>query len=156
MRLRFWDLWFIIASDWRYPSNRRTRIFTREAALPLFDLLHFGTGTQAAHYFTFCLVAILGTLQAVAARYQRRDLMWLEGPAGYLLSALCIGGGFAWFFLTDDEIFAPGLAGGELFAVFAAAFFAAVIFTRMLAFGLNRMRSLAPAPRTQREKEPLT
>jgi hypothetical protein len=124
--------------------------------LPLFDLLHLGTGTQAAHYFISCLVAILGTLQAVAARYQRHELLWLEGQAGYLLGALCVAGGLAWFFLADDEIFTPGLAGGELFAVFTAAFLAAVVVTRVLAFGLNRLRSLAPEAGPQREKEPLT
>lgn len=124
--------------------------------MPIFDLLHLGTGTQAAHYFIACLVAILGTIQTVAARYQRRELLWFEGRAGYLLGALCVVGGLAWFFLTDDEIFTPGLAGGELFTVFAAAFLAAVVFTRVVALGLDRLRSLVPESRPQREKEPLT
>ncbi len=124
--------------------------------MPLFDLLHFGTGTQAAHYFIACLVATLGTLQAVAVRYQRCELLWLEGLAGYVLGAVCVAGGLAWFFLTDDEIFTPGLAGAELFAVFGAAFLVAILFARIIAFGLNWLRSLAPVSRTQREKEPLT
>ncbi len=124
--------------------------------MPLFDLLHLGTGTQAAHYFTSCLVAILGTLQAVAARYQRREVLWLDGWAAYFFGAVCVVGSLAWFFLTDEEIFTPGLAGGELFTVFAAAFLAAVLLTRILAFGLNRLRSLAPVSRREREKEPLT
>jgi hypothetical protein len=128
----------------------------REAALPLFELLHFGTGMQAIHYFLFCLVAILGTLQAVAARYRNCDLIWFEGGVGYILGAMGIAGGFAWFFLTDDEIFTPGLAGSELFIVFATAFLVAVPVTRMVAFGMSRLRALSPIPRPEREKETLS
>lgn len=122
--------------------------------MPIFELLHFGTGTQAAHYFIFCLVAVLGTLQAVAARYQRRELLWVEGRAGYLLGTICIAGSFVWFFLTDDEIFTPGLAGSELFVIFAVALLVAVFTTRTLASASSRIRSLAPVSPTNREKEP--
>ncbi len=123
--------------------------------MPLSELLHFGTGMQAIHYSIFCLVAILGTLQAVAARYQRRELLWLEGRAAYLFGAMCVAGALAWFFLTDEEIFTPGLAGGELFTVFVVALLAAVPLTRILALFVNRLRALAPVSQTQREKEPL-
>ncbi len=124
--------------------------------MPLSELLHFGTGMQAIHYFLFCLVAILGTLQAVAARYRNRDLIWFEGGTGYILGVVGVAGGFAWFFLTDDEIFTPGLAGAELFIVFAAAFLVAVVVTRMVSFCTNRLRALSPIPRPEREKEPLS
>ncbi len=129
--------------------------------MPLFDLLHFGTGTQAIHYFFFCLVAILGTMQAVAAHYQRCELLWFEGLAGYFLGGAGVASGFVWFFLSDDEVFTPGLAGAELFIVFAGAFLVAVLMTKIVAFCLNRLRlnqlrSLSPVPATEREEEPLT
>jgi len=119
------------------------------------NLLHFGDGPQAINYFIFCLVAILGTIQAVAARYARRDLLWFDGPIGYALGGVMIIGGFVWFFMTDQEIFIPGLAGGELFTIFVAAFIIAVPITRLIAFAFAfaRLRALAPA-KTAREKEP--
>ncbi len=100
----------------------------------LLDLLHFGEGPQAIHYFTLCFFALLGTLQFVALRYHRRDLLWLNGQIGTVLSLLIIVASFAWFFVTDQEIFIPGLAGGELFTIFILAFLLAVPLTRMLAF----------------------
>ncbi len=121
-----------------------------------FDLLHFGAGAQAIHYFTFCLAAILGTIQGVALRYRRADLLWVDGYLGYTLSALTIAGSFVWFFLTDQEIFIPGLAGGELFTLFVVAFVTAAPLTRLVAFFAARGRALALAPtHAAREKEPL-
>jgi hypothetical protein len=120
----------------------------------LFDLLHFGDGPQAINYFIFCFVAILGTLQAVAARYMRGDLVWIEGQGGYFLSALMIVGSFIWFFVTDKEIFIPGLAGGELFTIFVAAFIVAVPLTRLTAFAFARIRAVTPARTSPSEKEP--
>jgi hypothetical protein len=121
-----------------------------------FNLLHFGSVSQAVNYFVFCLAAILGTIQGVAVRYNRSDLLWLDGRGGYLFSALTVAGSFVWFFLTDQEIFIPGLAGGELFTLFVVAFVVAVPVTRMVAFFAARVRALAAAPKTApREKEPL-
>jgi hypothetical protein len=121
-----------------------------------FDLLHFGAGPQAIHYFAFCLAAILGTIQGVAVRYRRADLRWVDGRLGYALSALTISGGFLRFFSTDQEIFIPGLAGGELFTLFIAAFVTALPITRLIAFFAARMRALTLAPtHAAREKEPL-
>ena len=120
------------------------------------NLLHFGSGPQAVNYFVFCLAAILGTIQGVAVRYNRSDLLWLERRGGYVFSALTVAGSLVWFFLTDQEIFIPGLAGGELFTLFVAAFVIAIPVTRIVAFIATRMRALATAPeRTPREKEPL-
>ncbi len=119
------------------------------------DLLHFGSGLQAMHYFIFCLVAVLGAIQGAAARSQRRDLLWFEGQAGYALGALMIAGGYVWFFVADEEIFIPGLAGGELFTLFVVAFVVAVPTTRAIAFALERARALpTPQPRPARKKEP--
>ncbi len=119
------------------------------------DLLHFGAGTQAVNYFVFCLTAILGTIQGVAVRYGRSDLVWLEDRAGYAVSALMVAGSFVWFFTTDREIFIPGLAGGELFTLFVSALVIAIPLTRMTAYFAARVRLLAAASaRSPREKEP--
>jgi hypothetical protein len=119
------------------------------------NLLHFGAGTQAVNYFVFCLAAILGTIQGVAVRYNRTDLVWLEERAGYAFSALTVAGSFVWFFMTDREIFIPGLAGGELFTLFVTALLVAIPLTRMVAYLAARVRALASAPaHSPREKEP--
>lgn len=97
-----------------------------------FDLLHFGDGPQAINYFILCFFAILGAIQFAAIRYDRRDLKWLDGQAGSVTSILLIAGSFVWFFVTDKEIFIPGLAGGELFTIFMIAFITAVPLTRLL------------------------
>lgn len=99
-----------------------------------FDLLHFGNGPQAINYFILCFFAILGTIQFVAIRYHRHDLRWIDGPVGVALSGTLIGGSFIWFFVTDQEIFIPGLAGGELFTLFIVAFILAIPISRGLAF----------------------
>ncbi len=122
------------------------------------DLLHFGSGGQALDYFLLCLVAILGTVQGVAVRYRRPDLIWLEGAPGYVLSVFLVAGSFVWFFLTDKEIFSPGLAGGELFTLFVVAFVVAVPTTRVVAWLAARVRALnVPAKRAAQEppQEPL-
>lgn len=121
-----------------------------------FDLLHFGSARQAIDYFFFCFAAILGTIQGVAVRYSRLDLLWFHGRFGYAFGLLTVAGSFIWFFLSDQEIFIPGLAGGELFTLFVAAFIVAVPTTRIGALVAARVRALAVAPETRaREKEPL-
>ena len=123
----------------------------------LFDLLHFGSGYQAVHYFLFCFMAIIGTLQGVAIRYNRRDLIWIEERGGYVFGVLTVSASFLWFFLTDEEIFIPGLAGGELFILFIAARLAAVPVTRVVHVLLVRARLLTVVPESSaREEEPLT
>lgn len=122
-----------------------------------FDLLHFGSAQQAIDYFLFCFAAILGTIQGVAVRNSRLDLLWFHGRLGYAFSPLTVAGSFIWFFLSDREIFIPGLAGGELFTLFVAAFIVAVPTTRIVALVAARLRALTVAPKTPtREKEPLT
>ena len=120
------------------------------------DLLHFGDGPQAAHYFVLCLASILGTLQAVAVRHNRQDLIWINGRGGYVFGVLVLLASFIWFFLTDEEIFIPGLAGGELFVVFVSAFISAVPVTRLVNLVLIRLRWLQFVPENpSREREPL-
>ncbi len=119
------------------------------------DLLHFGSGSQALHYFVACLIAVTGTLQWVAARYCLRDLLWFEGRAGYVIGPLAILGGLGWFFVVDDQVFIPGLAGGELFLIFASAFFASVSLTRLINAVLARAYSPVVISKTRScEKEP--
>jgi hypothetical protein len=125
----------------------------------LLDLLHFGDGPQAINYFILCFFAILGAIQFVAIRYDRRDLKWHDGQAGIATSTALIVGGFVWFFITDKEIFIPGLAGGELFTIFVAAFAIAVPTTRVLAIVFTQGNLIAArlgfAPRNDKEKEPM-
>lgn len=94
----------------------------------------------------------------VAVRYERRDLIWLDGPAGSWLSAILIGGSFIWFFVTDQEIFIPGLAGGELFTIFVSAFIVAIPITRIIAFAIARVKviSISATARVEtKRKEPI-
>ena len=106
-----------------------------------FELLHFESGTQAIHYFVICFVSILGTIQIIAAHYNHHDLLWFEKRVTYAFGGLAIASSFVWFLATDEEIFIPGLAGGELSSIFLAAFLTAVPITRTLAFIFSRLSS---------------
>jgi hypothetical protein len=117
--------------------------------------LHFGDGPQAIHYFVFCLGAIVGAVQLAAVRYDRRDLIWIAERGGYVFGVLAIVGAYVWFLLTDDEIFIPGLAGGELFVVFVAALLVAVPVTRLVNQVLVRLRLLSFIPERDREEDSL-
>ncbi len=119
-----------------------------------FDLLHFGTGNQAWHYLVYCYIAIIGTLQAAATRSNRCDLLWFQGRAAYWFGGLLVAGGTFWFLLFDEEIFIPGLAGGELFAIFATAFILALSSTRFVNLVIIRLRLLV-APMFKPEEESL-
>ncbi|MCL4394812.1 MAG: hypothetical protein M1482_08440 [Chloroflexi bacterium] len=120
------------------------------------NLLHFGSGAQATDYFVLCFFGILGTLQAVAVRYRREDLLWIDGRPGYFLAAALIAGGYVWYFVVDTEIFIPGLAGGELFTLFATAFAVAIPVTRVAALGFAHVRAPSLAPeREVSDEEPL-
>jgi hypothetical protein len=120
-----------------------------------FGLVDIISIDQAIHYLAFCFVAILGAIQFAAVRYRRTDLAWLAGRNGYALSAVLVIGSFGWFFVTDQEIFIPGLAGGEFFTLFVIALGLAVPVTRGIAFAVIHGRAPALAPRPAREKEPL-
>ncbi|MFQ6057836.1 MAG: alpha/beta hydrolase family protein [Anaerolineae bacterium] len=106
-------------------------------------MLNFGTGALAPSYFLFAFLAVLGTLQLVAARHKLIGLSLIGGRRGaiwgYLLGAALLGGAFGWFFTTRwEDIFRPGLAGSELFVLFALASVGAVGFTLLLASLLYR------------------
>lgn len=112
-------------------------------------MLNFGTGALAPSYFLFAVLAVLGTLQWVAARYRliglalirgRRRTMW-----GYLLGIALVGGAFGWFFTAQREaIFRPGLAGAELFTLFAPASLGALALTLLLSTLLQRFPARTP------------
>lgn len=118
------------------------------------ELLHFDSPTQAVHYFILCFSSILGVIQVSAARSRRRDLLWLDARASIIFGTLAIAASFVWFFLTDEEIFVPGLAGGEFIAIFVAAVITAVPISRAISFLLARVRVIAASPRSVRVKEP--
>jgi hypothetical protein len=117
-----------------------------------FGLVNLGYGDQAINYFWLCFGALLGVLQIVATRYNRRDLMWFDGAPGYATGIALTVGSFIWFFLTDREIFIPALAGGEFFLLFTLALVGALPTTRVIAFVFAR--AFIPAPKPTREKEP--
>lgn len=119
-----------------------------------FDLLHFESGAQAIHYFILCFISILGTIQVVAAHYNHPDLPWFEKRAAYAFGGLAIASSFAWFFLTDEELFIPGLAGGELSSIFFAAFVVAVPATRIIAFVSRNALLTRAQKRARRAKDP--
>lgn len=74
-----------------------------------------------------------------------------------MLSATMVVGAFTWFFWADDEIFVPGLAGGELFVLFVVAFLIAVPLTRLVAWLVTRVARSVPAQsQLHQEKEPTT
>lgn len=104
-------------------------------------MLNFGSGPQALHYFILCFVAILAAIQISATIYHRQDFMWTSSRAGLYLGALAIAAGFIWFFWVDSEIFIPGLAGGEMTAIFVAAFALAVPTARGIAHLARLFRS---------------
>lgn len=118
------------------------------------ELLHFDSPMQAIHYFILCFTSILGVIQLSAARSNRRDLLWFE-RASTFLGVGAIASSFVWFFVTEEGIFIPGLAGGEFIAIFATAFIAAVPISRAISFLLSRARVSAASPRIVRVKEPM-
>ncbi|HID87077.1 MAG TPA: hypothetical protein EYP55_06810 [Anaerolineae bacterium] len=111
-------------------------------------MLNFGTGALAPSYLLFAFLAVLGTLQLVATRHrliglsligERRQPIW-----GYLLGTALVGGAFGWFFTARwEEILRPGLAGAELFTLFALASLGALGLTLLLASLRQRLPARA-------------
>ncbi len=118
------------------------------------ELLHFDSPTQAMNYFILCFTSILGVIQLSAARSGRRKLLWLDERASTFLGSCAIATSFVWFFMTEEGTFIPGLAGGEMIALFATAFATAVPISRAVAILFARVRLLSPAPRVASAKEP--
>ncbi len=105
-------------------------------------MLHFISPHLAISYFLLAFVTIVGVLQFVAARHRLVGLSLVisgrgrrsayEGRRsawGYVLAAVLVVGGFAWFFAATPEVFDPGLAGAELAFLFGIAGVCALVFT---------------------------
>ncbi|MFN8458213.1 MAG: hypothetical protein U0401_26775 [Anaerolineae bacterium] len=91
--------------------------------------------TIVQNYFLLAFLTCLGTLQWVAGRRGQLSLSllgpWGLGRMGVLAGWVGIIGSFAWFFRSTPGLFAPGLAGGELSALFAAGGGCALVITRL-------------------------
>jgi hypothetical protein len=91
--------------------------------------------TITQNYFILCFVSCLGTLQWAAAHNHKPALSllgrWGLGWAGKAVGLLLIGGSFSWFFAFTPNLFAPGLAGGELSTLFVAGGLCALLVTRL-------------------------
>ncbi len=120
-------------------------------------LLHFTSTTLTLAYFATCFLAGLGALQIVAAREGLAGLAWPRSSrTAYGLGTILIVLSIGWFFTTQHElIFQPGLAGSELFIVFALAAGMALVVTLALAHLLREpvsrravaeMAAVAPNP----------
>ena len=84
----------------------------------------------------------MGVLQLAAAYAQLKGLLILKNKiATYLLSALIIGGAFAWFFgwdnRLDEKILHTGLEGAQQLSYFFLATLAAVVFTLVVSSMVN-------------------
>ncbi len=118
------------------------------------ELLHFDSPTQAMNYFILCFISILGVIQLSAARSGRRKFLWLDERASTVLGACVLAASFVWFFTTEEGIFIPGLAGGEMIALFGTAFVTAVPISRAVTILFARVRLSSPPPRVASVKEP--
>lgn len=119
-------------------------------------MLHFFPPGMAERYLLFAFVAVLGTLQLVAARYHwtglsllgRRRRRW-----GYPLGVGLLASAYLWFFGTAQPlIFQPGLAGAELFTIFALSTLLAVAVTLGLVSVLHRSTLTQPEVHGERVK----
>lgn len=91
--------------------------------------------TITQNYFWLAFLTCLGTLQWAAARHGKLALSligpWGLGWLGATLGLLGAISSFGWFFLSTPGLFEPGLAGGELSALFAAGGGCALVVTRL-------------------------
>lgn len=118
------------------------------------SMLNFFPPGMAERYLLFTFVAVLGVLQLIAARCHWAGLS-LPGRQrrrwGYVLGAGLLGGAYLWFFGTlQPLIFQPGLAGTELFTVFAVSTLLAIAATLGLTSVLHR--STEPQPELTGER----
>lgn len=117
-------------------------------------MLHFFPPGMLQRYLLFTFVAVLGVLQLIAARYHwagfslsgRQRWRW-----GYALGAVLLGGAYLWFFgAVQALIFRPGLAGAELFTVFALSTLLATAVTLGLVSVLHQRTVIQPDPNGER------
>lgn len=95
-------------------------------------ILNFGDGFLAVNYLIFCTIASLGTLQFIAGRTRLIGFLLLPQKLSMWIGAILVVGAFVWFFTIQPDLFIPGLAGGEFFALFFGGFlvalFASILF----------------------------
>ncbi|MBS1253205.1 MAG: hypothetical protein MAG451_02254 [Anaerolineales bacterium] len=112
-------------------------------------MLHFFPPGMLERYLLFAFLAVLGVLQLIAAHYRwvgfslpgRQRWEW-----GYALGGGLLGSAYLWFFSRVQHlIFVPGLAGTELFTVFAASTLLALAAT------LTLVSLLHPSPALERQ-----
>ena len=105
-------------------------------------MLHFFPPGMLQRYLLFTFVAVLGVLQLIAARYHWAGFSLLGRQRwrwGYALGVILLGGAYLWFFGTVQAlIFQPGLAGAELFTLFAVSTLLATATTLGLVSVLHR------------------
>jgi hypothetical protein len=89
-------------------------------------------------YLIFVFVAVLGLLQLVAARQRWTGLLFCRRwpLLSYVLGLAGLGGGYAWFFFSDDRN-VPGLEGYQLFSRFAVSAVAALLVTLLVSSVLH-------------------
>jgi hypothetical protein len=89
-------------------------------------------------YLIFVFFAALGLLQMVAIRQRWTGLLFCRRwpLLSYVLGLAGLGGGYAWFFFSDDRN-VPGLEGWQLFSRFAVAAGAAVLVTLLASSALH-------------------
>jgi len=92
-------------------------------------------------YLIFVFVAVLGLLQLVATRQRWTGLLFCRRwpLLSYVLGLAGLGGGYAWFFFSDDRN-VPGLEGWQLFSRFAVSTVAAVLVTLLVSSALHARR----------------
>jgi hypothetical protein len=92
-------------------------------------------------YLIFVFLAVLGLLQLVAARQRWTGLLFCRRwpLLSYVFGLAGLGGGYAWFFFSDDRN-VPGLEGWQLFSRFAVSAVAAVLVTLLVSSVLHARR----------------
>ncbi|MBM3134631.1 MAG: hypothetical protein FJZ89_04945 [Chloroflexi bacterium] len=92
-------------------------------------------------YLIFVFLAVLGLLQLVAVRQRWTGLLFCRrwSLLGYAFGLAGLGGGYAWFFFSDDRN-VPGLEGWQLFSRFAVSAVAAVLVTLLVSSALHVRR----------------
>lgn len=114
-----------------------------------FGLLMLGEANLSLDYILFCGIGSFGALQFVAGKYERTDLTCLPSRAAQIFGALLVVFSFVWFFTVREDLFIPGLAGGEFLIYALVAFLGSYILARLL--GIVSLRFARAQPVRQPE-----
>ncbi len=109
-------------------------------------ILNFGEGLLWLNYLICCAIASLGALQIVAAQARLVGLMVFPVTVTRWLGIALVVGAYAWFFTVQPDLFIPGLAGGEFFALFILGFGIAVVVALTLGVLANQLRGRTGLP----------